>query len=812
MTPPAPGDRERDDSAPADRRDEPGRDRSALGPESSEPPESIPLTETEAIKSLTGSVPPDRGDLAQALGIIGRIVDRFGAVPSLRIGSVTVFNDEVTVEEGGFAIGGGAVGTGRGDGRRRFSATALTAEVLERQIGSFVKPPGYLRAQRILEREHLVVLSASAGTGRETCALALLNEVADRARLHFVGPDLRATEDFWRAGKPGGGYIAGDVDPAVMAGIDDTWLRGAAKALTDSGGYLVVVTGPLSTGSPRGATAAEFVVDDLGCPDPLAVLRRRARAATRPGRAAALDGALADPELAELLVEEKSPRFAARGATALADAVNRGADPANVVTALCDPAVRVRAWFDHTDVADAASDQEIALAVAAAVLDGCSYLTVTDAAIALYDRLHRGASKIRFRRSLRANQPWLQTFVPDGPASIHDDPTPETLCFRSPRVQAIVLGYVWTELDGLRPALITWLRGLANHSDVDVRACTSASAGLLATLDFAYAVRHLLRPWATSPSPAVRGCAALALSVPSRDPQYAKRVWALLREWAGDRTPRIGNRLSWTAAEAVSSIAGDESPDRALEVLHEVLERDDWDCLVAMSLGLLNLVEGGHAARALGALLDWSEDQDESAHVVKTLATFVTTARTPVVTPTPHPAAPPTPTPRTPTAASPGTTSRSSRLITTRIDGSKKILSGDHRPTPTTGIAATGTAAAASALPGIRPTPASVGEPWPFLLREADRHRSDLRDLWARALACKPVRPVALTGLRSWLDLADRDAAALPKVTALAQALSDLGGKHRDRVLYHLEQWAAHPREPSKAAERVLALIRSEGR
>jgi len=807
LTPPPLKGRGSDDPAPTDPRAGSGptddaRDPGAAGTARTADTAEIPaLTPEEAIKSLIGAAPPGRDDLSQALGIIGRMIDRFGTRPSLRIGSVNVFNDEVLVEDGDFTIGGG--GADRIDGRSRPVVAALTAEVLQRHIGAYVPPPGYGQARRILEHEHLVVLSASAGTGREACALALLNEVADPARLHLIGPDPRAAEHVWRSGARGGGYVASEVDPAAVTGFGGAWLRDAAKTLTDAGGYLVLVTGPAAAGGSV-AAGSEFVVENLGRPDSMTVLRRRARTAARPGRASRLDGVLADAELAELLAEDKSPRFAARCAAALADAVNRGADPAEAVAALCDPAARVRAWFERMDGADPRSDQEIALAMATAVLDGCSYLTVTDAATALYDRLHRNVTKIRFRASLRSHQRWLDAHVPDCAASVHGDPTPEILRFRNPRVQATVLSYVWTELDGLRPALIAWLRDLADHADVDVRACAAASAGLLATLDFAYAVRHLLRPWATSSAQATRACAALALSVPIRDPRYAQRVWALLDEWANDHTGRNGNRLAWTAAEAVSSTSGDGPPEQALEVLHDVLERDDWDCLVAMSLGLLNLVETGHAARALVALLDWSEEQDESPKVVKALATFVTAARTPAAAQPPVIVAE-----EIAVAGMTGVTgvtaaakaSPSSRLIATNLDGSKRVISADRVPS-----APVKHPVGAVARVPVKAGPSSA-EPWPFLLREADKHRADLRDLWARALACTAVRPVALAGLRSWLDLVDRDPAALGRVGATVQAVCGLGGKHRDRLLYHLEQWAEHPQEPSAAAKRVLALI-----
>ena len=821
---------------------EPVRGGSGPGPDPAPPadadpgrPAAKPLTEAEAISSLSSEITPGREDLVQALNVVARLADRFGAVPSLRIGSIAVFNDDVLVENGDFTIGGSP---GRPGGRGRTAVAPLAPEVLHRHIGAYIRPPGYDQALRILKREHLLVLAGPSGTGREACALALLaDDLADTSRLHLVGEDLLASAAAWKGGEAGCGYVASEVDPAALAKLDDTWLRSTAESLRDAGKYLVVVTGAAAAAPGHPTAGLEFVVGDLGVPDPLDVLRARARLAVWTGRAARVTAALASPDLTGLLAEERAPRFAARVAVAVADAVNRDADPAAVIAALCDPTERVRAWFERTDVARAESDQEIALAIAVAVLDGCSYLAVTDAATALYRRLHSGETRLRFRRSLRSSQNWLEVSVPEAPATVHGDPMPETLRFRNPQVQAIVLSYVWTELDGLRPALIAWLRSLAGNPDVDVRACVSASAGLLATLDFTYAVHNLLMPWASSGLPTTRTCAGLALAVPSRDPRYAERVWALLREWVGLRATKRGNSFACTAAEAVGTITGGAAADRALEILYDVLERDDWDCLTAMALGLLSIIEHGQAARSLDALLDWSEEQDESARVVKTLAVFVAAVKTPAVADAadtvdavedprpsdsrgmPRSAAVPGLTVPTASASRISMTTETThadpatkrpRVMASGADGTKRILSGEPTPPPTP-PPAPAPAARPSAPADHRPPPAHrppppAHAPWPVLLERFEEHRGALRDLWARALACKPVRSEALSALRSWIDLADESPAALRRVTSLCRAIRELGGKHRDRLDYHLDQWATHPSAPSPAAEKIRVL------
>lgn len=94
-----------------------------------------------------------------------------------------------------------------------------------------------------------------------------------------------------------------------------------------------------------------------------------------------------------------------------------------------------------------------------------------------------------------------------------------------------------------------------------------------------------------------------------------------------------------------------------------------------------------------------------------------------------------------------------------------------------------------------------------MLLAEAGSHREALRDLWGRAFAAKQVRPLALEAMRSWLELADRDAAALAPVSQVIASVIRLGGKHPERMEYYLEQWADDPKAPLRSAQRVLATI-----
>ncbi len=590
------------------------------------------ITEEQAIRSLAGQLPA-REDSARSGDILDQLIRRLGGDPSLRIGSINVFNDEILVEEGDFAIRSGS-GESTGGRPAADSAVPLDDGYLDRHIGMYVRPGGFGPALDTLRGRHLLILCGPPGSGRESAAIALLAEAGSRNSMRMMAGSVLLAERGWRCGPAGTAFLVPSLPGDLTGRLDDVWLQKTAKLLRDSRNYMVVVTeeacGALAAAGSRG----EFTFEELGLPDPLTLVRRRARALVTPARTEELRRWLASDEVAALLAEDGSPRFASRVAVQIADAVSTHKDRAATLQALLDPAKRVQAWFARTDTSAGTDYRQIVLPVAVSVLEDSSYLTISDAATALYGRLFPDLEQppaLRFRRALADQQQWIQLAEPPEPATAYGDPSPEVLRFRSPRLGAAVLQHTWTWVDGMRPALTGWLRDLGRHPDVEVRARAAASTGLLATLDFSYVLHRFVYPWAVSPSPATRACAALALAVPGHSPRYAPRVWALLRQWAANQPEGPGSRLPWTAAEAAGSAFGRSHPADAISVLGEVLKRDEWDCLVALAVAVLNLAENGRLGEVLDALLEWSDSMDGSPPVLKALLAFILTARTPAL-------------------------------------------------------------------------------------------------------------------------------------------------------------------------------------
>jgi hypothetical protein len=241
---------------------------------------------------------------------------------------------------------------------------------------------------------------------------------------------------------------------------------------------------------------------------------------------------------------------------------------------------------------------------------------VTDAAVELSRTLASRSDDVglRYRRSLMSDHTWIEL------AGTDDG---EVLRYRSPLLRQAVLVHAWRELDGMRPKILEWLRKLAAHSDVEVRARAATSAGILAAGDFQHALHRYLLPWASSKAAAERHSAALALGFVGALAPYRERVWSLLRQWAAE--VRFGNRprLAATVAVAMGGSLGTADPARAVRLLHGLVEDGDWDLLEYVAVSALQLVEEGAAEPVVKAFLEWTEPKDDSPTVVKTLTMFV---------------------------------------------------------------------------------------------------------------------------------------------------------------------------------------------
>ncbi|MFE0191972.1 hypothetical protein [Streptomyces sp. NPDC058989] len=694
-----------------------------------------PVSESDALRSLTSDAGHDAAEQSEARrasAIADLISARLNADASgTRIGTLALFNE--TVSFGGGFHTGGARGTGTS--RRVGAAVALDSAELIEYTELFVQPEGYDTALDDLCEQALLVLTGPPGSGRSATAVNLLSEATalsgtqDGGCHRLLDPSV-LTEPGWEPPVKNCGYLAEvDEGPAGARDFGVRQLASVAAALRAAGCRLVLTGGHDLWLAATSASGSEtFARHELAPLDPLVILERRVLGhAPEPDARAQLHELLKADNAISALREQP----AARHAVHLASVITAKGDLTAAVAALRDPSDQVRSWFHQYRAPEA-----VAFALAAAVLEESSYLTVAEAAVKLHTALtppEPAPPDLRFADRLGHEQQWIRLdSTGSGPLGAGGPPR---VRFRGALLGQAILVHSWSTLDGRREAFLEWLRRLLGHRDLEVRARASVAAGVLAWADHHYAVNRFLTGWAGSTSWPQRQAAATALGVAGSRPESAEAVWKLLDEWARGGSTAYQRRLAGTAANAVGGILGRIAPDRAVGVLRSALDRgNDWGTLPSVAWGGVHLVHQGQAAALLGAYLDWSAPKDLSPMVVKTLSAFVFAASRPY-----------------------------------------------ERPSAETD---------ASGVAGV-----------PLLLSSLPEHGEQVAELWARALARRPVQDSALPALREWVDTyAPLCPGSLDRIAALLADVARRPGKHRERLYWWLDKWAADRDHPSANA------------
>ncbi|WP_405858649.1 hypothetical protein OG361_30645 [Streptomyces sp. NBC_00090] len=593
-------------------------------PESERRPAGVeqdgPVNKSDALRSLKEGTATDDAERSEALkagAIADLIAQRLNADASgTRIGTLALFNDSVSFG-GGFHSGGG---TGRTSHHGGGSVPPLTAAELSDHTDLFVQPEGYDSALTALCERRLLVLTGPSGSGREAAAVNLLAEAlvlsgADGGGVchRLLDPAAVLAPD-WEPPVKNSGYLA-LVEDGPAGARDFTALprrlHAVVAALRAQGCHLVLTGGQDLAVAVRGDGGESVPAHALTPVDPIAVLERRVlgHGGTREARAR-LRAELDSGGVVDTLREMPAARHAVR----LAADIAAGRDVAVAAAALRDPSDQVRTWFDRHR-----NPEAVAFALAAAVLEDSGYLTVAEAAVKLRAALatpEPSPPDVRFRDRLGDEQQWIRLD--------NDGLGPTRVCFRNAMVGQVVLIYAWTGLDGWREPMLSWLRRLLDHSDLEVRARAAVAAGVLAWADHHYAVHRFLTTWAAESSWPLRQAAATALGVAGSRSDSAEAVWELLHRWARGGSSARQRRLAGTAANTAGGLLGRAAPERAVAVLHDALDRDDdWGTLPSVAWGGVHLLHQGQAGPLLDAYLEWSEPQDLSPMVVKSLSAFL---------------------------------------------------------------------------------------------------------------------------------------------------------------------------------------------
>ncbi|GHJ34934.1 hypothetical protein [Streptomyces sp. TS71-3] len=419
----------------------------------------------------------------------------------------------------------------------------IPAAALERLDRAFVADHDFTAALGRLREERVLVLSGAHGSGRSTAAQVLLHRLgvpAVRALQPDLAPGALPTHLTFA-----GGYVLADLPLSRNKPLRQTHLYAMREQLAKVDGYLVLTVA--STAHVIGASPFHWrrpAVDE--------VLRAHL-AVLCAGR----------DDVGRLLALTPVGDFLAQGHHRIAEA----ADFARALAAFdgTEQGIAQLAGFgmaavEHqcrTWLADARLPlRDKAFLISLALLDDAPYVLAAELADVLF---------VEFQRLQHpATPPEIPVFGPSPDErlelarAVADQRTEQTewgpisqymTRFAERGTARALLTEVWTGHPSARPALVAWLKRLAQDKRPLVRTRAAAGAALLAAADLPSAVALLIDGWAASRSFRPRVMAANALTLAQLLDVTA--ILPLLTRWCDD--PDWARR--WTAIRALSLLA-----------------------------------------------------------------------------------------------------------------------------------------------------------------------------------------------------------------------------------------------------------------
>lgn len=483
---------------------------------------------------------------------------------------------------------------------------------------------------RLVERlrsERVLVLAGPRHSGRRTAALVL---------LHRLGSGVRALDrETPPAELPGQltegcGYLFGELGAEQTAALRETHLMAAREKLAESGGHLVVITGP----EPR---FEDLSVTPWQPPSPRAVFLAHLRQLTDDATAERL---VQHPAVEAFLDHAPQPREAAAFAR-LAARHAQGAEGEEALAGFSRSAVegQVQEWFDDTEL----PLREKAFLVALAAFDEAPYALTAELGDLLYALLQQTEDPATPPRvpvfgtsvSSRLKLARARTFTAEEPTE-WGPVTQLKVAFEDRRAALVLLREVWTGHPSSRPGLIGWLNELADDGRPLVRTRAAATAAVLTARDLPSAMALLVHGWAASPRPHRRIVAVNALAL--AHVLDAPGIPRIVRDWCLSDQPFP---LRWTAVRTYA-LLGEERPTEALQALREAADGEESDeqrellaeaaesaavlllsdARATVLAQLLDAVGGDHtgrdfALRAFLAAASWSDEARDEDDAVR---------------------------------------------------------------------------------------------------------------------------------------------------------------------------------------------------
>ncbi|MFF3315958.1 hypothetical protein ACFYV5_10645 [Streptomyces sp. NPDC003035] len=405
-----------------------------------------------------------------------------------------------------------------------------------------------------LRRHRVAVLSGPATTGRRAAALMLLRAAGAttyRALDPALSPGRLAGELRERCG-----HVVADFATSAERPLREHHLRALSERLHATDSHLVIVVGP-----------HPVVHGGVGHvpwqpPEPSLVIRERLKDEDLAGWS--VDDLLLLPEVQAVLGHRRPVAETARFAERIAGYA-RGTVSSAELGAFGHYAAerQVREWFDSAEQ----TLHDKAFLIALATFDEAPYPLTAELSDVLYGLLQRienpgeparipvfgtsSAQRVEHALADRYQEaeetewgPVLQTKVQ----------------FRDPLTAITLLREVWAGHPSARPALVAWLRRLADDPRPVVRTRAASTAAVLAETDLPSTMALLIRPWAAQRRLRARMAAANALALAHH--LGAPHIPRILGEWC----TAPDHRLRWTAVRTYA-LVGDAFPREAVDAL-----------------------------------------------------------------------------------------------------------------------------------------------------------------------------------------------------------------------------------------------------
>ncbi|MDH6190825.1 hypothetical protein M2168_003857 [Streptomyces sp. CZ24] len=468
----------------------------------------------------------------------------------------------------------------------------VPAATLERLAESFVADEeAFAALADRLREERVLVVRGSAFTGRRTAALMLLRRAGatsvrsllrDRPPAELAA-QLDAEQQRAEQGRAGDapaagpvGYVLCDLMADRTRPLREPHLLAVRDRLAAHDGYLVVTVGPtavLEEVDPAGwqpPSVAEVLTAHLTvhlratAPDPATREEYAGRESAR---------LLALPAVTGFLARDHQLREAAAFAPALARHAAGGL-AADELDAFSLGALesQVREWFEEDEAALPLRDKAFLISLAA--FDGGPYALTAELSDRLYAELlhtqrpHAPADVPVFGTHIgkrlqlaRAERRQAEEATEWGPVRQW------VAAFRDDRAALVLLRELWTGHPSARPALVRWLRALAEDGRPLVRTRAAATTAVLAHADLPSAMALLIEEWAASPRYRHRMVAAGSLALAHF--VGAPNVPRVLDGWSqGEDRP-----MRWVAIRT-HALIGPERPARTLRLLRTVVRKE----------------------------------------------------------------------------------------------------------------------------------------------------------------------------------------------------------------------------------------------